>query len=298
MWLLYSLLHMFFMALVNYIDEYLTHSSTSKSNVNIHERIGGVLIISTFMCVLGLAILYLLPLPLNIASASRNLALLSAIPMVIVWAGYFYMLQLFSTHHVVPLFGLSSIWLLGLELLGGATIMPRELLGIAILVCGAYILDRGSFKWGIPSRLLLLMLPISGAWAITVFIIKLATQDTTNEVAVYFWQLLGILFIGFVLFTFYAPYRRGFMNRIQKEKSRFIVPSLINEGAAQISFLCGVLAIAAAPLATYFTAVGGLQSIFLIALFWLFPLDKRNKTTPTQWLGIAFIAAGIALLEI
>jgi drug/metabolite transporter (DMT)-like permease len=298
MWLIYALLNMFFMALVNYIDEFLTHSSSSKENCNIHERIGGVLVMSTVLCVVGLLTLCIFSETITLARPYMTLALVSAIPMVVVWAGYFYLLQLFSTHHVVPLFGLSSIWLLLIEIFAGASVSLIELSGIIVLVVGAYLLDRGAFKWAIPSKLLTLMLPVSFAWAVTVYLVKLATADEGNAVAVYFWQLLGIFMIGGLLFAFIAPYRRGFLTRIRTEKSRFIVPSLMNESCGQLAFLFSTLAIATAPLAVYYTAVGGIQSIFLIVMFWLFPLNHRNTTTVTQWLGVAFIVAGIALLEI
>ncbi len=258
-----------------------------------------MLIISTLLCPISMAILYLLPISLTIPAQNIMLACLSAVPMVTVWAGYFYLLQLFSTHHVVALFGLSSLWLLCFELLGGDAVSAKELAGIGILILGAYIIDRGTFKWGIPSRLLLFMLPVSAAWAVTLYMVKLAIPPgDTGATAVYFWQLLGIVIIGLDLFALVRPYRRGFIMRIRTERRRFILPSFFNEGAAQLSNLCTVLAVAAAPLATYVSAVGGIQSIFLILLFWFFPLDHRNATLPAQWLGVMFIAAGIALLEL
>ena len=297
MWLVYAALHMFFMALVNYSDEYLTHSSSIKKLASLHERIGGVLIMSVFMCVIGIAVLGFLVPDKTLTETGLMLTLVSSLTMVTVWIGYFYFFQIFSAHQVVPLFGLSSIWLLLIELSFGAILSLVGLGAIGVLILGAYLLDNGSLRMRIPSRLLLGMLPVSLSWAITVFLVRTASHDN-DALAIYFWQLIGIFCLGLLLFAFASPYRRGFIKRVCNEKHRFILSSLVNESLAQISFMLGVLATAAAPLAVYFTATGGLQSIFLLALFGLFPLDKRNSVSSVQWLGVFCIAFGIFMLEL
>ena len=60
MWILFAIAGDFFMALANYSDEYLTHSSTIKNSKNIHERIGGVLLMSVLLTIIGATISFLL----------------------------------------------------------------------------------------------------------------------------------------------------------------------------------------------------------------------------------------------
>jgi drug/metabolite transporter (DMT)-like permease len=296
MWLLYAVIHMFLMAMVNYLDEWLTHSSSTNASASLHERIGGVLIMSTLMCAIGLSTLYIFGGDVLLSGDSSKLALISAIPVVATWTGYFYLFQIYSAHQVVPLFGLSSIWLLLIELASGSSITPIALIGIITLIVGAYLLDNGSLKWKIPSGLFFSMVFVSLCWGVAVFVVKLATESN-NPLPVFFWQMVGILAIGILLFALVKPYRRGFINRIRVERTKFIGPSLMNESCSQLSFMFATFSVAAAPLAVYFTASGGIQSIFLLTLFWLFPLNTRNSVSTAQWLGVVSIALGIAMLE-
>lgn len=295
MWLVYAVIHMFFMALVNYLDEYLTHSSTTEPSKSLHERIGGVLLISTLWVSIAMIVLIIAG-QTSISPYGLYLSIGSSVPMVIVWAAYFYLMQIFSTHQVVPLFCLSSIWLLGIELLFGAIISPLALGGIAVLIAGSYLLDNGSLSWKVPSKLLLLMLPTSLCWAITTYITRIATQSDP-ALSVYFWQTAGIFVLGILAFLLVKPYRNGLIGRVKAEGKGFLLPSAFNEALSQVSFAFGVLSVAIAPLAVYFTASGGIQSIFLLLIFALFPLDKRNHVSGAQWAGVIFIAAGIIMLE-
>lgn len=288
---------MFFMALVNYSDEYLTHSNTAKTVTNPHEKIGGVFLMSTFTCLIGITALFFFIPDFNLNNLALMLTLFSSLFMVCAWAGYFYLFQMFSAHQVVPLFGLSSIWLLLMELSFGASISITGLLGVGVLIIGAYLLDNGSLKIKAPSKLLLYMLPVSLSWALTMFLIRQASLSS-DALVIYFWQLAGILAIGLTFFLVVTPYRRGFIKRVTTEKKKFIVPSLFNESFSQLAFMFSTLAVATAPLAVYVTASGGIQSIFLLLLFSLFPLNDRNHILSTQWAGIVFIGLGIALIEL
>lgn len=298
MWLLYTLLHMFLIAGVNYLDEYLTHSSTTKKTSSVHERIGGVLVISTLMGAIGLCLLLVFAPTLHLSLSNWLLAVGSAVGFAVMALGYFYLFQYYSAHQVVPLFGLTSAWLLLFELCSGAVVTLPVLAGIGVLVAGAYLLDTGAFRFKFPSRLVVAMLGITFAWATALLMVKMATTNGGDPFAVYFWQLAAFSIVGGVIFTLISPYRRGFLNRLKQERQKFIVPSFLNESMAQLSFLFSVLAVSAAPLAAYVPAATGLQSLFLLALLWLFPLNQRNTINIVQWGGVALIATGIALLEL
>lgn len=296
MWLIYAFVFMFLMSLVNYIDEWLTLKSTTEKSASLHERIGGVLLMSCFMSVVTLVGIYIFGSSLALSRSGMMFALLSAVPMICSWAGYFYLFQKYSAHQVVPLFGLSSLWLLLIELATGASITGMALAGIGFLIMGAYLLDNGSLKLKAPSSLLIAMVFVSLAWAVTLFLVKLATVGD-NAVPVFFWQMAGILMCGIILFALIKPYRDGFVGRVRREGKKFIGPSLMNEACSQSGFLFSTLSVATAPLAVYFSASTGMGSLFLLALFWLFPLHERNSVSSTQWIGVAGAAIGIALLE-
>lgn len=297
MWFLYTVIGCFFMALVAYSDEYLTHSTTIKPHASLHERIGGVFIISTMLCVVGMGALWGIADTVMLPPMALNISLVSAVPMIITWVGYFYLLQLYSAHQVIPLFGLTSAWLLPMELFFGGAVTLLALLGIIILAVGAYLLDSGGLKLKLPSKLIYAMSFISFCWALTIYLVRdLSTEH--GVYAIYFWQLVGVFAIGVLLFAFVRPYREGFIRRVKTEKWHFILPSFMNEAFSQVAFLFTFLAIALAPLATYVTALAGLESLFLLVALRLFPLDDRNDITSAQWGGVGCLAAGVALLEV
>ncbi|MCA9361197.1 hypothetical protein KC845_01420 [Candidatus Kaiserbacteria bacterium] len=284
------------MALVNYIDEYLTSNNKVTDQESPHKRIGGVIIISTLLSVVTIASLGLYISDLSISNHSLYLALASAVPMVILWTAYFYLFLIYPAHQVVPLFGLSSIWLLVIELLFGAHVTFTALLGIGVLVLGAYILDSDTFRWKVPTKLLLIMLPVSLMWSVSLFLVRLASAET-SVLTVFFYQYVGIGVIGLFLVSLIKPYRDGFLYRVKNQGGNFLGFSLLNETISQISFLFVMLAISLAPLGAYVTALGGVQSIFLLIIFFLFPIHERNQISPTQWMAIILITFGVFIIE-
>lgn len=298
MWLLYILLYSFFEGLVNYFDEYLTLNNPSrKESSSIYEETGGLIIISTlftFAGIIGLGT-YLGTSALDI-NQGTHIALFSAIPMVMTWIGYFFMFTKYPAHHVVPLLGLASIWLVIAEWSLGLTVTLISLVGIVVLLLGSYLLDVGDFKTRISSGLLARMIPLSMIWAITLFLVQVASEYN-NASYVYFYQLIGTFILGICLFCLVKPFRRGFLTRIREQKKQFLGTSVGVEITAQFGYLSLTFAIATAPLVAYVAAVGGLKSIILIGLFFLFPLHERNKITLWQGLAIILIALGVFIIE-
>lgn len=285
------------MALVNYSDEYLTHSSTVKKSRNIHERIGGVLLISVMLTIIGVIISFVLADTVVIERKAILFALLSSITIIMMSIGYFYLLQLYSAHQVVPLFGLSSIWLLVIEFMMGDVPDILSIAGIGILIVSSYILDNGSFKWKTPTSLLMYMVVVSLLWALTALFWSESLSISNNDFGVYFWHLLGCFVLIFPLFLV-SPYRRGFLQRLKNEKKEFLIHSIINETCVQISFYFTMIAFSLAAFASFVTAASGFNNIFLLALLYLFPIDKRNHITASQFYAIVGIVVGVGLLEV
>jgi drug/metabolite transporter (DMT)-like permease len=297
MWLIFAIIGNFFMALVNYSDEYLTHSSTIKEFPNIHERIGGVLIMSVLLTIIGASVSFVLADTIIIDLWAILFAFFASIFVTLMAVGYFYVFQLYSAHQVVPLFGLASIWLLLIEFAMGQIPDAIAILGVTFLIINAYLLDNGSLKWKAPTTLLKYMIIVSLFWALTGIFWSEALTISEQRFAVYFWHLLGCFSLTLPLFLI-SPYRRGFIARLKSEKKRFIYHSLLNETCAQISFYFTMIAFSLASFASFVTAVSGINSLFLLALFYFFPINRRNSISNTQLYAILGMVLGIGLLEL
>lgn len=297
MWIIFATVSIVMQGLVNYIDEFLTNNNKLSENTSVHTKIGGLVLISTLMSFVGAGLMTFIPHDPTISSFAKVLAIGSAIPMVGMYISYFWLLVKYPVHQVAPLFQISSIWLLTFELLSGGSISMAGLFGIFILMYGAYILDAGTFKWKIPTKLLLICIPATATWATALYMARVATA-TTSPISFSYYQMLGIGIVGVLMFLFIKKYREGFLFRIKNQGKMFLGMSLVNESLAEGSFLFGNMAVAIAPVAAYVSAMSGVQSVFVMLLFFLFPQGKRTKATPIQWVAILLIAVGVFLLEL
>jgi drug/metabolite transporter (DMT)-like permease len=216
--------------------------------------------------------------------------------MVTMYVTYFWLLITYPVHQVAPLFQLSALWLLFIELAFGGSVSSMGLIGILILVYGAYILDAGTFRWRIPTKLLMIALPVTSTWAIALYMARVATQEISPIVFSYY-QMFAIGVIGVLMFLLIKKFREGFLFRIKNQGKVFLGLSLINESLAEGSFMFGNMAVAIAPVAAYITAMSGVQSVFVLLLFYLFPQGERTKVTPIQWIAVLLIGIGVLLIE-
>jgi len=297
MWLVFTCIYALTMAIVNYIDEYLTLVNSVSEDQNIHKRIGGVLLASTLLGVFSVAIIWLLVSDFSMSQRGLYISIFSGIPMVITFASYFYLFQKFPANQVVPLFGLSSIWLLILELMIGGSISLIPFIGILILIAWAYLLDTWSISWKIPTQLFVFMLPLTLLWAINHFLVKIVSFSD-SVITMFFYQWCMIVFIGILIFLFLPRYREGFLNRIRSQWKIFIGVSMFAEWVAQVSFFTWAIAVSLATLATYVSAVSGIQYIILFVLLYLFPLHERNKITVIEVFSMLLIVLGVFLIEL
>lgn len=296
MWFLYAIIHAFLFALVNFTDEHLATNNKLPPKSDVHSKVGSVLLISTLMSFVGAGLIAVFTGDIQISSETRNIALLSSIPMVTMYAAYFYLLQTYPVHQVAPLFQISSIWLLIIELLFGGSISVVGLVGIFVLMYGAYILDAGTFKWKIPTKLLAIAVPATSTWAIALYLVRVASENA-SPISITFWQLLAVGGIGLVLFFCVRKYREAFLYRIKNQGKVFLGLSLANETFAEAGYVFSSLAVAIAPVAAYVSAMSGVQSLFVLFLFFLFPQGKRTKVTKMHWISVILILMGVVLIE-
>lgn len=296
MWLVYSIAHVFLLAVVSYTDEHLATNNRLPKKADIHTKVGSVLIMSTLMCFVGAIILFLTTKKVDLNAFSLAISATSAFTMVAYWASYFYLLQEFPANKVAPLYQFGSVWLLIIELFFGGSVTAIGLLGIALLTYGAYILDTGVFKWQIPTKLLKIGLPATSLWAITLFLMRYASESG-SILAIYFWQLVVTGVIGIFLYVLVSRYREGFDYRIKKQGRLFIGLSALNETFSETSYMFSAMAVAIAPVAAYVSSMLGVQGIFLMLLMFIFPQGERAKVTRAQVIAAILIAIGVFLIK-
>lgn len=58
MWLIYSVIHVFLLAVVSYTDEHLATNNKLPLKSDVHTKVGSVLIMSATMCFVGAFLLF------------------------------------------------------------------------------------------------------------------------------------------------------------------------------------------------------------------------------------------------
>lgn len=157
MWILCTLAQASCLAVVNYIDEYLTRYNSVAFESSIHERVGGLVLISTLFNFFGVIALSIFSDIETVKLVTLSIIVLSGIAVVGMFLFYFYLLNTYSAHQVVPLFQLVIIWTLLFDFFTGTPLTSLGLFGVIILTLGAYLVDAGSFHIKVPSKLLIMM---------------------------------------------------------------------------------------------------------------------------------------------
>ncbi len=296
MWIIFSLLGSFLLAVIGWLDEYLTAKNPFTGGNIIKEKVGSLFLVSTLFSVIGVTWLYLGLDSATIGLYPLVLSLFASITMVGMWLTYFYLLNVYPVYQVVPLFQLTSLWLILFEIIFRGPVAIVGLIGISLLVIGAYLLDVGAIKFSIPSSLLLTMAVVTFFYSYGVYAIRIAS-DLSNAWLVSYWQYVGVVGIGLITFVVIPVFRRAFIFRIKKQGKVFIGISSISESLAQIAYVVGNYAIALAPISAYATAMSSIQSIFVLGIFYLFP-QKKVKINTIQVLSIFVMVLGAVLLEL
>lgn len=296
MWILYSLLSSFLLAVINWLDEYLTAKSPFEGDNAVRSKVGSLLLVSTLFSIVGVVWLYFGLSDINVSSFVLLLSLISALTIVVMFGAYFYLLNVYPVYQVIPLFQLTSLWLLLFEVLNGGGVSLVGLIGVLLLCIGAYLLDVGVVRWSIPSSLLVWMTVVTFIYGVGVYAVRLAS-DLTDPWTVSFWQYVGVFGIGVSLFLLVPAFRNAFVFRLKKQGKVFAGVSSISESLAQVSYVASNYSIALAPISAYAVAMGSIQSIFVLGIFYFFP-QRKVTVNFIQAFAIVIIVLGAILLEV
>jgi drug/metabolite transporter (DMT)-like permease len=268
----------------------------SEDSISLYKKVGSLLLISTLFSIFGLIWLYVGADSLYASNKVIGLSVFSSFTMVTLFGAYFYLLNKYPVYQVIPLFQLTSLWLILIEFVFGGSVSVLGILGILLLVIGAYLIDVGEMKWKIPSSLLGIMAIVSLIYACGVYSVRIASE-ISNAWITSFWQYLGIFGIGVLLFLVVKVFRDGFLFRIKKQGKTFLGISSVNESMAQVSYVASNYSIATAPVSAYASALGSIQSVFVLIIFYFFP-QKKVIINRIQIFAIFIMVLGGIVLQV
>lgn len=301
-WFLIALINPIAHAFVNHFDKYLISRFTKESSV------GALILFSSLFAIVALPILLLInPTILSsIALFHAFVLMVNGALLMVAVLFYLYALEHDEASHVVPFFQLVPVLSFGLGyFVLGEVLHKNQLFAAMFIVIGSTILalEMGESKTKLKTKLILLMLGSSLFYAINAVIFKYIAveQGFTSSL---FWDMLGKVLFGVLLFVAIKSYRKDFIGLLKDHHYSIVLLNIINEIIGLAGDIAIVYAVIFAPVALV-QSVGGLQPVmvfvFGVILTLLLPKfgteSMLKKHLAQKILGIAVITIGVYLLE-
>jgi drug/metabolite transporter (DMT)-like permease len=277
-WFFIALIGPILWAICNHIDKYLLSDRFKGSNI------GALMLFSTLLSIIIIPILYFIntdifnPSILNIIILIVT-GLLTGLAMI----PYMYALDKDETSIVVPLFQLIPIWGFFLAfILLGETLTWIQTMGCLFIIFGSIVItieedidEKIKFK----KRTIYLMLLSTILIAVYETIFKFVAVDIGFVIAS-FWEQIGLLILGIILFVCFEKYRVGFIHLLKTQGRKIVTLNIGSEALSIIGNLATNFALIIAPVALVLT-VNGFQPLFVflfgLILTILFPKFCHEK---------------------
>lgn len=265
-------------AFVNHIDKYLLSKYLKGGSV------GTLVLFSSLFSVIVLPFVVLYqPAVLSSVSIWQALLLISnGAILVVAILCYLYALESDEASYIAPLFQLIPVFslLLGYFFLG-EVVSLLQFIAILIIILGGVLisLEFGSHKITIRKKAVFLMVGSSILYAVNLVVFKLVAGEQ-GFVTSLFWDLLGKVLFGIVLFICVQQYRKDFLNLIQHNSGAVMTLNGFNEVLALLGEASLIYAALLAPVAIV-QSVSSTQPffVFLIGLMLTIYFPKFSRET-------------------
>jgi drug/metabolite transporter (DMT)-like permease len=259
-WFLIALIGPILWAIVNHIDKYLLSNSFKGSNV------GALMLFSTLASALILPILYFINNDIfNLSTLNILILIVVGIMSGLSIMPYMYALDSDEASIVVPLFQFAPIccYFLAFVILG-ETLNWIQIIGCLFIILGSIIItikEDIDEKIKFRKRTILLMLLSTILIASQETLFKLVAVDSGFVIST-FWEQIGLLLMGVVLFFFFKKYRTNFIHLLKIQGKKILSLNLGNEFVAIIGNLATNFALILAPVVLVLT-VNSFQPLFV-----------------------------------
>lgn len=297
-WFFIALIAPILWSLVNFADKFLLSEESENSSV------GSLMIFSTFAGVIVVMFAPFFTTELFAISAINALILivvgfLAALAIML----YLYALDAGETSVVVPFFQLIPVFAYFFAyVILGETLTTHQVIGAIVVVIGAAILSIEFHEEGglrVRGKIALLMLGSSIIFALYETIFKVVAVDEGFIVST-FWEHVGLLLFGTILFVFFKKFRGDFLSLFRQKRKRVRILG-INVGSEILTLAGNVFtnyALLLAPVALVLV-VSSYQPVFVliigVLLTLFFPKIASEKLTAKHLLHKVFSLAVILI---
>ncbi len=301
-WLLVALITPITHAIVNHLDKYLISKYLKGGQV------GSLVLFSALFALFALPIiLFINPDVLSVSRFDASILIFNGAILVFAYIFYFYALFEDEASIVAPLFQLIPVFgfILGYAVLG-ESLTRTQIAGSIIIICGAILLSLrfSGARVQIKRTVALAMIASSLLYAINGVLFKFATETTQQFWPSLFWDFVGKILCGILIFVLVKSYRKQFLNVLRENRLSILTLNSLNEVLALLGEGALVFAVLLAPVALV-QVVSGFQPVFVllfgILLTLFFPKISQESLTLKDMgqkvMGISAIVLGTIIIN-
>lgn len=302
-WFIIALIAPLAHAAVNHIDKHLISKYLKGGEV------GSLILFSALFAVVALPfVVWMEPAVFVITKTDAVLLMINGFLLILAYICYFYALNKDEASFVAPLFQLVPIFSFGLGYFFlGETLSMMQITGSLVIIVGAVILsfEFGRAKVQLKKAVLLLMISSSLLYAINAVLFKFVAESQQRFWPALFWDFLGKVVFGILIFLTIAPYRRQFLTVLKENKKAVLTLNSLGEILAVLGEGALAFTTLLAPVVLV-QVVSGFQPMFvflygvLLTLFWP-SFEKESLATKSllqKFIGIALIILGSVAINL
>lgn len=262
-WFLIALVGPLMYAVTNHIDKILLEKYFKNSGV------GTIIIFSSIFSVFVLPFLFLIDKAVLDVGGIQIIILLivGVLGALILWC---YLLALRNEevsvaivfYQIMPVFG----YILSYLILG-ETLTKLQIMAMVIIILGTTIVSfeiDSENKFKLRRKTIIPMLAASFFWALGGVLFKLVALEE-NVWRSFFWENVGLLVVGIVIFIFIRSYRRNFLLALSSNSKKILSLNALNEFFYIMGNLAFAYAYMLAPIALVLLT-DSFQSIFALII--------------------------------
>lgn len=301
-WFLFALIPPFLYAITNHIDKALL------SHYFKDDGVGTLVIFSALLSIVVVPVAFLAggESIFSISNESIIALLLLSIPAVVLIWSYLMALSKDDSTNVIIFYQLVPVMSLVLGyIILGEVISNREMWAMFIIILGTSIASFEINAGGLSFKrnTVFFMLLACFCWAIQAVVFKKFAIDENSVWIPLFWENLGIIFIGVLLFIFLKGERKKLIQKFKAHSASIMALNITNEVVYLTGNVVAAFALMMAPVALILlTETFQAIFVFLIGLFLtiFFPKIYQEKlgkeVVIMKVLAIIITTGGVLLL--
>lgn len=261
-WFYLALIAPLFWSVANYIDKYLLSKYVKNGGI------GSLILFSCFFALVALPIIYILENGVvSISITDITLLIVVGVANTLGVLFYLYALNEDETSVIVPLFQLTPIFgFIFSYFLFGEILNLKQVAATIFIIVGAMMVSVRFTNHGIKMKFKVLML-MSGCtilFGLHGSLFKMVASRENFMVSL-FWEYIGLLLAGVILFTVFKSYRIQFIEMIKNNTRLILSLNMLNEILVLLGNMITAMSFTLAPV-TLVLAVGNFQPLFAILI--------------------------------